>query len=299
MEIEAKQPNDGFLDLLIVLSENRRLLLVIPLVLGVIAFAVAFLLPPQFTSKAILDLPIAPPATISNTSFHGRDVQSFPPSTAQAAAIMASPSILDSVIENLKLSDASGVPLSSADLAGRIKVVASRDGLLRLEVSARTPQEAQKTANAIIDTWLRSTAPQGEERTALEKRLEYATLSLAAIRQLQDRLVSGGRAQLSAPASRSDLDASAASIGVLQARYFLESLNIPKYLQGLTRDVVKQPPTLSMQPSTPHKALIAALAALIGLVSTLFWISGRHVIRIALEDPITRLKLGRIGSNRE
>lgn len=171
MEIEARQPSDRFSVLLIVLLENRRLLLVAPLVFGVLAFAVVFLLPPQFTSRAILDLSIASPATISNTSFHGSDVQSFPPSAVQAAATIVSPSILAPVIERPKLSDALGVPSTSAGLARQIKVVASRDGFL---------------------------------------------------------------------------DISPASIGVLRTRYFLESLNIPKYLRGLMRDVVKQPPILSM-----------------------------------------------------
>lgn len=287
MEIETKQSNEGFLDLLIVLSENRRILLAIPLVFGLLALAIAYFLPPQFTSKAILDLPTAPPPGIS--------IQGFPPTNAQAAALMVSPSILDPVISALQLRDGSGGVVTSDELAKRIKVVASRDGLLRLDVSAGSPLDAQKTADAVIDTWLRSTAPQGDERASLEKRLEFAKLSLAAVRQFQERLLSEGRG-VSSPASRWDVDASAVSIGELQSRYFLESLNIPKYLRGLTREVVKQSPTLSMQPSTPHKVLIVALAALLGLACALLWVSGMHVVRTALNDPATRLKLNRVNS---
>ena len=84
---------------------------------------------------------------------------------------MTSPLVLDPVIHSL--SDAGGISIENAraKLASQIKVAFGKDTLLRLDVTAGQPEEAQKIANLIIDAYLKSTAPGELDRADLEKDL--------------------------------------------------------------------------------------------------------------------------------
>ena len=60
MTDEAAQPppEDGLLDLLLVVAENARLLIFGPLIAGLAALGIAFIIPPTFTATTrILPLP--------------------------------------------------------------------------------------------------------------------------------------------------------------------------------------------------------------------------------------------------
>jgi hypothetical protein len=71
-------------DLLLVVAENLKLLILGPLVVGLLALGIGYALPQSFTSQAILALPT--------------------PTPTQAAAMLVSPLVLDPVIESLNLS---------------------------------------------------------------------------------------------------------------------------------------------------------------------------------------------------
>ena len=61
------------------------------------------------------------------------------------------------------------------------------------------------------------------------------------------------------------------ALGELQARYLVDVLSIPRALQGLSRDVVIQVPTLPVAPVSPKKGLIAVITAVgVGFVLLLF-----------------------------
>ncbi len=71
----------------------------------------------------------------------------------------------------------------------------------------------------------------------------------------------------------------------MQARYLADVLNIPRILQGLTRDIVMQPPTLPTQPVAQKKGLTAVLAALGGGFVLLLWVFIRQAWKSAAQDP--------------
>ena len=86
----------SLLDLLVLVAENLKLLILGPVVVGLVALGIGYALPQSFTSQAIL----APPIEIQ----------------VQAAAIMISPLVLDSVIEALKLYPGASTQLARAKL---------------------------------------------------------------------------------------------------------------------------------------------------------------------------------------
>lgn len=263
MEIDVDEKEISLFDLLLVAAENLKLLILGPLVVGLLALAIGFALPQSFTSQAILALP-AP---------------------AQASAMMVSPLVLDPVIGSLNLSKGQPIQVARTGLASQIKAAVGKEGLLRLDVTASSPLEAQAIANAVIDTWLKSTRPGEQDRADLEARLAYAKVSLESIRRLLGRLTAEGTADLNKPLMRGEAGTSIVGVGELQARYLGEVLSIPRSLQGLSRDVVVQPPTLPTEPVAPKKSLIAVLAALGSGFALLLWVFMRQAWKNAAQDP--------------
>lgn len=266
----------GLLDLLIVVAENLKLLILGPIMVGLLAFGYSYTLPRSFTSQAILALPTPTPTPTATAT--------------QAAAMMVSPLVLDPIIKSLNLSRGHPIQVVRSGLANQIKAVVGKDGLLRLDVNANTPLEAQTLANAVIDTWLKSTAPGEQDRADLEARLLYAKASLESVRRLLDRLTSEGTAYLGKPLTRGEAGTSLVAVGELQARYLAEVLNIPRSLQGLSRDVVAQSPTLPTEPAAQKKSLTAVLAALGSGFSLLLWVFMRQAWKSAAQDPETAEK---------
>jgi uncharacterized protein involved in exopolysaccharide biosynthesis len=258
----------SLMDLMIIMAENIKLLVIGPVLAGLVALGVGFVMEKSYTSEAILTFTA--------------------PAPAQAVTMMTSPLVLDPVIRNLNLALAQGLSPEAARkaLAMQIKATVGKDGLVRLDATAKSPQEAQNLANAVIDAWLKTTSPMPQDRADLEKRLSYAQTSLASVRGLLARLTAEGTANLAKPLTRGEAGVSLIAVGELQARYLAEVLSIPRTLQGLTRDVVVQPPTLPIEAVAPKKSLMAILAALGTGFILLLWVFVRKAWTGASVDPL-------------
>jgi len=277
--MESDEFDVSLLDLLLVVAENIKLLVLGPLVIGLMALAIAFAMPQSFVSQAILALPVDKATAIDTVV-----------TPTQAAAMMVSPLVLDPIIENFKLGE--GKPIQSARDAfvGRVKAVVGKDGLLRLDVIDHSAAHAQLLANAVVDGWLRRTVPGPQERADLQKRLEIAQGGLKAVTALLDRLSVDGVVSLGKPLTRAEAGSSVVAVGELQARYLADVLAIPRALHGLSRDVVKQPPTLATEPVAPKKSLIAVLAVLGSGFALLLFVFMRQAWKNAASDPETARK---------
>jgi uncharacterized protein involved in exopolysaccharide biosynthesis len=266
MEIEEEAIS--LMDLMIVMAENIKLLVIGPVLAGLVALGVGFSMDKSYTSEAIL-------------SFGA-------PAPAQAVTMMTSPLVLDPVIRSLNLPLTQGLSPEAArmTMASQIKATVGKDGLVRLNTTAKSPQDAQNLSNAVIDAWLKTTLPMPQDRADLEKRLSYAQNSLAEVRGLMARLTAEGAANLAKPLTRGEVGNSLVAVGELQARYLGEVLSIPRALQGLTRDVVVQPPTLPIDAVGPKKSLMAILAALGTGFALLLWVFARKAWTGAAVDPL-------------
>ena len=267
----AEENEVRLLDLLLVVAENLKLLIIGPIVAGLLALGIGFALPQSYVSQAILALPTSTPTPTQTPQ--------------QAAAMMVSPLVLDPVINTLKLSEGLPIELARKKLGDQIKATVGKDNLLRLDLTTTSPAQAQTLANAVIDSWLKSTVPGEQDRADLEKRLAYAKTSLDSVTRLLDRLAADGGASLNKPLTRGEAGSSLVAVGELQARYLNEVLTIPRTLQGLSRDVVKQAPTLPTESVAPKKGLITVLAALGTGFALLLWVFMRQAWRNAAQDP--------------
>jgi len=278
MELNQEENEISLLDLLITMAENLKLLILGPVLVGLLALAIGYSLPQRFTSQAILALPTTTPT----------------PTPMQAAAMMVSPLVLDPVIQTLSLFPGITVESARVQLASQIKTTVGKDGLLRLDATANTPLAAQKIANAVIDNWLKTTVPGEKDRADLEKRLGYAKTSLETVRRLFDRLTAEGSSAINSPATLGGANISLVAVGELQARYQSDVLTIPRALQGLSRDVVVQSPTLPVEPVAPKKSLIAVLAALGAGFALLLWVFMRQAWKNTALDPETAEKQAKL-----
>ena len=71
-------------------------------------------------------------------------------------------------------------------------------------------------------------------------------------------------------------------------------VNIPRTLQGLPRDVVRQPPTLPTEPVSSKKALVAIMATLGAGFALLLFVFMRSAWRGAAQDPEAAQKQARV-----
>lgn len=280
MDIEENEIS--LLDLLLVVAENLKLLILGPIVVGLLALAIGYALPQSFTSQAILAVPTPLPGLAPT------------PTPVQAAAMMVSPLVLDPVIQSLGLSAGLTVDRARVKLTNQVKVIVGKDGLLRLDATANSPLEAQKIADAVIDTWLTKTVPGEKDRADLNVRLIHAKASLESVHRLLDHLAREDAVVFNKRASMGGASIGIAAVGELQARYQADVLAISRLLQGFGRDIVVQSPTLPTESISPQKTLIAFLVALGTGFALLLWVFMRQAWRNAALDPETAEKQSKL-----
>ena len=268
--MDVEEENEiSLLDLLVVVAENLKLLILGSFAAGLLSLGISFTLPQSYVSQAILTLP----------------------TPTQTAAMMVSPIVLDRAVESLKLQP---IQVTRKTLANEIKATVGKDGLLYLNVSAPSAIQAQAIANAVIDSWLISTVPSEDDRAELEKRLSYVKLAFDSTARFVEHFTPKGSASLNNPLL---LDQGAFAIVAtreLQARYLSEILSIPRSLKGLSRNVVTQQPTLPTEHVPSKTGLFATLSALAAGFALLLWVFMRQAWRNAVLDPQVAPKLARL-----
>ena len=270
--MDVEEENEiSLLDLLIVVAENLKLLILGSFAAGLLALGIAFILPQSYVSQAILSLPTPTPTP------------------AQAATMMVSPIVLDRVVEFLK-----PIQVARKTLANEIKVTVGKDGLLRLDVSAPSAIQAQAIANAVIDSWLISTVPSEDDRADLEKRLSHAKLALDSTTRFVEHLTTKDSTSVNKPLMLDPGGTTIMAVGELQARYLSEVLSTSRSLKGLSRDIITQPPTLPTDHVSPKKGLFATLSALAAGFALLLWVFMHQAWRNTVLDPQTAPKLARL-----
>ena len=261
----------GLLDLLVTLAENIRLLVVGPLVVGLCALIVSFLLPQTFQSVAVLQ------------------------ADQTTASLMATAAVLDPVIASLGLAKDNTVEEARTELRERIKTNVGRvDKLLTLTVSDRTASQAQAIANALLQQTYQESRPKGSARVRIGVQLEEARMRL---KNAQD--ASAGVLK------RLESNSSGVAVGVELARGYAELLGatgtaqgqvslLEAQLEGLTDAQLVQAPTLAQKPSQPKKGLIAIGATLATGLALLLFVFMRQAFLNITPSETTSAKVLRI-----
>ncbi len=268
--IQPVQQNDvDLLDILVTLAENIKLLILGPLLVGLCALGITFIVPKTFESIAVLR------------------------ADQVTASLMTTAAVLDPVAASLGLTKDDTAEEARRLLREQIKATVGRtDKLLTLTVSAPAPQQAQAIANAVLQQTYVQSRPKGSERARFDAQLKDAQ---ARIKYAED----------AAGTLLKRMESNGASSSTESARGYAELLNVAAaaqnqvaalqaQLEGLTDAQLVQPPTLPQKASKPKKGLIAIGATLAAGSAIMLFLFVRKAVRGATKNADTASKMASI-----
>jgi uncharacterized protein involved in exopolysaccharide biosynthesis len=268
----------SLLDLLGVVAENLRLLIIAPIVAGLIGLSVAFLMPPIFTAKTT----IIPPGQNSSTGAAALLGQlgglgalaggagGIKTPADQYIAYLESNTLLDQLIEQFKLMERYEIKYNEQArriLKGISKITADRkSGLITIEVSEKDPQFAANLANSYV--------------SALSKMLGKMALEDAkSRRQLLEQQIN----EATDKSYRSPLVREAVIQAVVR-EYETAILDQKKDRPYIQQVDIADVPELK---SNPKRLFIAVGTALVAGFVALIFTFMRNALRIAKQNPKT------------
>jgi hypothetical protein len=276
MEMNAQVDEVSLLDLMLVVAENIKLLILGPLLVGLLALGVGFALPQKFTSVAFLSL-----------AEGGKGVE----------AIMRTPAVVDAVLlqlqPNLSITDEARTELLEKIRFSSASALKTGANLAKFEVDGSSPADAQILANAFIDAWIATTRPQPQTKIELERKLKLNQEALKTVTTLIERQA-GETNKVALPNLQFDVASSITQLLQLRNGYVEAIAGIESQLKGATRDVVLSPPMLPTEPVSSKKALMATLAALGTGFALLLFVFIRAAWRGAAQDPEAAQKQTRL-----
>ncbi len=251
----------GFAELVVVIMDNLKLLLLGPIVAALVAFAIASVLPKWYTSVAYLAL--------DETGARVADAR------------MRSAPVLDKVLSEFH------APRDTLEARRRFlehnlrMVVAAGEtqktsGLFRLEYSDSDPHVAQKVVALFIEAWLESTKPRPDKRTEIESDIERTDTQTKSISLLIDRLQKDAPS-LVAQSLQGELATPILGLIAKRDQNLATLITLRSSLNGTSRDVVFGPPDLPEEPSWPNRKLVVVVTGFVTGLLLLMFVILRHL----------------------
>lgn len=269
----------SLLDLLGVIAENLRLLIIGPIVAGLIGLAYAFTLTPIFTAKTT----IIPPGQNSGggaAALLGQlgglgalagGAAGIKTPTDQYIAYLESNTLRDQLIEQFKLMErykAKYHEQARQALKGASKITADKkSGLISIEVSDKDPQFAANLANAYVGALSQMLGKMALEDAKSRRQLLEQQISEATEKSYRSPLVRE------------------AIIQAVVREYETAILDQKKDRPYIQQVDVAPPPELRSKPQRAKIAIVVALATGFCLILFVFV---RKAFRNAEEDPETK-----------
>ena len=195
----ASDPDEiSLLDLLQVIADNLRLLVLGPLAAGLIALAISFAIPPTYTAITKFMPPqqqsTGEAALLKSLGALGGlagSAAGIKNPNDQFIAFLRSNSVADAMIERFKLIERFESKFKQdarKDLEGVTKITSGKDGLISIEVDDKDPAVAAQMANAYVDELgnllKRMTITEAQQRRAFfDKQVSVTREKLAQAEQ--------------------------------------------------------------------------------------------------------------------
>lgn len=148
----------SLLDLLQVIADNLRLLVLGPLAVGLVALGISFVVPPTFTAKTQFLPPqqqqsaaVSMLASLGSLGGLAGAATGLKNPADQYLAFMKSVSVQDALIERFKLMEryeAKTKMDARKELTDNVRISSGKDGLISVEVNDKEPQFAADLANS-------------------------------------------------------------------------------------------------------------------------------------------------------
>lgn len=184
----------SFLDLLLFLAEHLRLLTLVPLLVGLVALGLAFLVPPTYTATTKILPPQQAQGMANAILSQLGGVAGLAGAAAgiknpadQYVAFIKSRSISDQIIKRFKLQEFyedEYLEDTRKRLEKRLSVASGKEGLITINIDDKSPKQAADIANAYVEE-LRNLMARlavteaAQRRVFFEKQMDKARSKLA------------------------------------------------------------------------------------------------------------------------
>jgi capsular polysaccharide biosynthesis protein len=261
----------SILDMLQIIVDNLRLLVIGPTVAGLLVLAGASFWPKTYESIAILK---AEPIT---------------------ASIMLSAAVLDPLASSLGYTPQISADDARTKLRTQIKAnLNDKDKLLTLTAQANSPQAAQALAQAVLQQTYIQSRPRESEKLRLQKQLAQSQAREKEATQTAQIL--GRKLDVAGTGATEAAQGYAQMIGVVKDSQNTQT-EIEQKLQGLDSSVLVQEATLPTKHASPKHGLMAIVSAqAVGFVLLLF-VFVRQALRNASQNEESAQKLAALKSS--
>jgi len=265
---DTAEPDDegiDLLDLALPLAEHWKLLVVGPVVAGLLALGLTFLIPKTYTSRTVFLPPqqqqsaaasaIAQLGALSGLAGAAAGIKS---PADQYVALLQSTTVADRLIDEFKLMQVYDEEFrfkAREELAKNVRVsLGKKDGLITIEVDDEDPQRAADMANRHVDELRRLTS-----QLALTEAQQRRVFFEAQLTQTRDRLTQAQQSLQASGFSQGALKADAKAAAEGYARLRAEATAAEVRLQTLRRNLADNTPEVQQAQST-----LGALRAQLG-----------------------------------
>lgn len=261
----AEDEGIDLLDLALPLAEHWKLLVVGPIVAGLLALGITFLVPKTYTSRTVFLPPQQQQSAAASAIAQLGALSGLVGSAAglkspadQYVALLQSTTVADRLIDEFKLMQVYDEEFrfkAREELAKNVRVsLGKKDGLITIEVDDEDPQRAADMANRHVDELRRLTS-----QLALSEAQQRRAFFEAQLTQTRDRLTQAQQALQASGFSQGALKADAKAAAEGYARLRAEATAAEVRLQTLRRNLADNTPEVQQAQST-----LGALRAQLG-----------------------------------
>lgn len=248
--IDDDRPAFGALDVVASLLRHVRLLVFVPLAIGLIALGLAFLMTPVFTGRTMFLPPQQPQSTVASSlqslgaaaALAGGALNIRSPAE-QYVSLMHSVAVYDRIIDRFGLHEQYGEKYrvyTRRALAEHVRIgVGRRDNLITVEVDDPSPQKAADMANAFVEELRRLTG-----RLALTEAQQRRVFFERQLQETKQRLTQAQVALQGSGITQGALKAEPKSAAEAYARLRAEVTAAEVRVQSLRASLVDGAPEL-------------------------------------------------------
>jgi uncharacterized protein involved in exopolysaccharide biosynthesis len=260
----------SILDILVVLVENLRLIILVPVVIGLLALGITFVIPPTYQSTSLLYLGEA------------------------AVPAMNSEEVFSKVLEKTDWIKASTREAALKNLRKKLQsTFVKQDNIVKITSEGPSPSKAATMNTNLIESYRIYSLPKGKSLDAIKENIQIGTENLARLEDVAKK-ISQNVHKVTPGWEGDNVARSYATITSTIAAQKNNLFNLKQSLIGFGPEVIIQEPTLPEKPIKPKKAQIAIMATLASGFLTILYVFIRAALRNLKGDAEASDKLARI-----
>jgi len=260
----------SILDILVVLAENLRLIILVPVVVGLLALGIMFVIPPTYQSTSLLYLGEA------------------------AVPAMNSEEVFSKVLKKTDWIKASTQEAAAEKLRKKMQATfVKQDGIVKITADGPTPSKAAILNNNLIDSYRAYSLPKGKVLESINENIKNSSENLLRLEEVAKK-ISQNIDKVNPGWEGDNVARAYATITTTISQQANNIFNLKQSLAGFGPEVIIQAPTMPEKPIKPKKAQITIMAILASGFLTILFVFIRAAFRNLVGDAESSEKIARI-----